>query len=207
MNQPVRSKQRVFLLLATLLLLVGCQEKPQSGLPTVQMKLGSKTFTLEVANAPETREHGLMQRDSMPADHGMIFVFDDPSNVGFWMKNTRIPLDIVFVDSNGAVISVKQMKPYDLSSTYADGQAKWAIELNKESRKEAIASIERYFRENMEEPIGNIAIRSEFAFDDLYSNRSFEPEVRGEVDSAHATRADFTFNPESTGYELRDIHI
>jgi hypothetical protein len=58
-----------------------------------------------------------------------------------------------------------------------------------------------------QEPIGNIAIRSEFAFDDLYSNRSFEPEVRGEVDSAHATRADFTFNPESTGYELRDIHI
>jgi len=57
------------------------------------------------------------------------------------------------------------------------------------------------------EPIGDVAIRSEFAFDDLYSNRSFEPEVRGEVDSAHATRADFTFNPESTGYELRDIHI
>jgi hypothetical protein len=58
-----------------------------------------------------------------------------------------------------------------------------------------------------QEPIGNVAVSGEFAFDDFYGDWSFEPEVSGEVDSTHATRADFTFNPESSGYELRDIHI
>jgi uncharacterized membrane protein (UPF0127 family) len=78
-----------------------------------------------------------MRRDSMPADHGMIFVFDKPQNVGFYMKNTRIPLDIVFVDEGGGVIAIKQMKPYDLSTTFADGPAKWAIELNKGAAADA----------------------------------------------------------------------
>ena len=124
-------------LLVLLSLVVGCSEKsspsasPSSSLPTVRVQLGSKPFNLEVANNEETREYGLMRRDSMPADHGMIFVFDKPSNVSFYMKNTRIPLDIVFVDEAGGVISIKQMKPYDLSTTPADGQAKWAIELNQ----------------------------------------------------------------------------
>ncbi len=75
-------------------------------LPTTTMKLGSKQFTLEIANSEETRETGLMYRDSMPADHGMIFVFQSPQFVNFYMKNTRIPLDIVFVDPNGVVVSV-----------------------------------------------------------------------------------------------------
>jgi len=124
------------LILVCLLVAGGCSEKaspsasPASSLPTVRVQLGNKPFNLEVANNEETREYGLMRRDSMPSDHGMIFVFDKASNVGFYMKNTRIPLDIVFVDSDGGVISIKQMKPYDLSTTWADGQAKWAIELN-----------------------------------------------------------------------------
>ena len=126
-------RQYPIVLLLTLLA-IGCQPSTSSStvqtLPTVQMQMGSRTFTLEVANNEPARETGLMRRDTMPADHGMIFVFDRPSNVGFYMKNTRIPLDIVFVDSDGGVISIKQMKPYDLSTTWADGQAKWAIELN-----------------------------------------------------------------------------
>jgi uncharacterized protein len=100
-------------------------------LPTVTMKLGSKTFTLEIANDTAEREKGLMRRDSMPADHGMIFVFAGEERLGFYMKNTRIPLDIIFVNANGVVVSVKQMRPYDVSTTYADAPAKWAIELNQ----------------------------------------------------------------------------
>ena len=114
-----------------LLLLSGCDNKPQSNLPTIQMQLGNKSFTLEVADSTATRTYGLMRRDSMPPDHGMLFVFADEEERGFWMKNTRIPLDIVFVDETGAVISIKQMKPYDLSTTWADGDVKWAVELNK----------------------------------------------------------------------------
>jgi uncharacterized membrane protein (UPF0127 family) len=100
-------------------------------LPTIPMTLGSKTFTLEVANDTAEREKGLMRRDSMPADHGMIFVFAGEERLGFWMRNTRIPLDIIFVNANGVVVSVKQMRPYDTTSTYTDAPAKWAIELNQ----------------------------------------------------------------------------
>jgi uncharacterized membrane protein (UPF0127 family) len=71
-----------------------------------------------------------MRRDSMPADHGMIFVFGEEEPRGFWMRNTRIPLDIVFIDHTGKVVSVKQMKAFDLNTTPSDGPAQYAIELN-----------------------------------------------------------------------------
>ena len=115
-----------------LIVLLGCSDakQSQSSLRTVQMKLGSRSFTLEVADTEATREHGLMKRDSVPEDHGMIFVFDADEPRDFWMKNTRIPLDIAYVDSTGRVVSVHQMKPYDLSATPSAAPAKYAIELN-----------------------------------------------------------------------------
>lgn len=124
-------KRRICLPLLCLLL-IGCrQPAPASGLPTVAMQLGQQKFTLEIANTEETRERGLMRRDSMPADHGMIFVFTDAAPRGFYMRNTRIPLDIVFVDEDGTIVSIKQMRQYDETTTPSDGPAKWAIELNK----------------------------------------------------------------------------
>ena len=111
---------------------MGCQPpQPTSALPTTQIKLGNQTFTLEIANDFNTRAFGLMKRDSMPDGHGMIFVFAREQVLPFHMKNTRIPLDIVFVDANGRIVTIKQMKPYDLNVTSSDRPAKWAIELNK----------------------------------------------------------------------------
>ena len=119
------------LTLALLVMLCGCrQSAAKPALPTITLQIGDKTYTLEIANTVRSREKGLMQRDSMPADHGMIFVFDQEQRLGFYMKNTRIPLDILFVNDGGKVVSIKQMKPYDLTTTYSDAPAKWAIELN-----------------------------------------------------------------------------
>jgi uncharacterized membrane protein (UPF0127 family) len=101
------------------------------------MTIGQKTFTLEVADTEETRERGLMFRQSMPADHGMIFVFEEERPLNFWMKNTAIPLDIIFVSAGGKVVSIHQMKPYDTSTTSSDGPAKYAIELNQGAAKGA----------------------------------------------------------------------
>jgi uncharacterized membrane protein (UPF0127 family) len=125
------------LIAALFFLLVGCDPAPTSGLATIEMKLGSKTFTLEVADRDASRAYGLMRRDSMPADHGMIFVFDKSEDRGFWMKDCRIPLDIVFVDDAGRVVSVKQMKPYDRNTTPSDGPAQFAIELNQGAAESA----------------------------------------------------------------------
>jgi uncharacterized membrane protein (UPF0127 family) len=137
--QPVSggAKLRGFVLLLALIspLFASCDEKPsttqpQSNLRTITMQIGRQTFTLEVADTEPTRETGLMNRDSMPANHGMIFVFEDEEERGFYMKNTRFPLDILFIDGNGKVVSSKSMKPYDLRTTPSDAPAKYAIELN-----------------------------------------------------------------------------
>jgi uncharacterized membrane protein (UPF0127 family) len=120
---------------AGLLLKVGCDRAritsaPNTGLGMVEMTIGSRQFNLEIANDEETRVRGLMRRDSMPEDHGMIFVFDEAQDLSFWMKNTRIPLDIIYVAGDGRVVSVKSMKPYSTTPVASDGVCKYAIELN-----------------------------------------------------------------------------
>lgn len=113
------------------LLCVGCDSDTRSpALPTVSMKLGSANFLIEIANTDPNREHGLMQRDSMPGNHGMIFVFPDEKPREFWMKNTRFPLDIAYIDHTGQIVSIRQMKSYDLTSVPSNAPAKYAIELN-----------------------------------------------------------------------------
>lgn len=120
------------IIFACLLLVAGCRENaPQTGLATTAMTIGSREFTLEIANTESSRRTGLMKRDSMEDDHGMIFVFGEEDNLSFWMSNTRIPLDILYIDSAGKIVSIHAMKPYDLSSTPSKGPAKYAIELNQ----------------------------------------------------------------------------
>jgi hypothetical protein len=94
------------------------------------MTLKEKTFTIEVAKSDEQVERGLMYRDSMPADHGMIFLMDKEAKISFWMKNTRIPLDIVFLDKNGKVLEVQARKPFDETGRGPASPALYVIELN-----------------------------------------------------------------------------
>src|SRR5947209_10421832 len=75
----------------------GCDQQSPLGLATVKMSIGKNTYTLEVADTVASQERGLMERDSMPANHGMIFVFPRERMREFWMKNTRFPLDIIFL--------------------------------------------------------------------------------------------------------------
>jgi uncharacterized membrane protein (UPF0127 family) len=99
-------------------------------LPTTTMRIGSEQFTLEVADEDKEREVGLMNRRSMPGNHGMIFVFPREERLSFYMKNTLIPLDILYLDADGDVVSIHQMQPLDLTSIPSRAPAKYAIELN-----------------------------------------------------------------------------
>jgi uncharacterized membrane protein (UPF0127 family)/Skp family chaperone for outer membrane proteins len=99
-------------------------------LPTTPMQIGSKTFQLEIAGDQDSWEHGLMERNAMAADHGMIFVFPDVQSRSFWMHHTRFPLDVLFVDDHGKVVSCHTMKAYDEHATFSDFPAKYVVELS-----------------------------------------------------------------------------
>jgi hypothetical protein len=76
---------------------------------------GVHHFTVEVAATPEQQERGLMFRRSVAADRGMIFPYDPPQDVAFWMKNTLIPLDIIFVRSDGTIARITKAEAMDLT--------------------------------------------------------------------------------------------
>ena len=88
---------------------------PQSGLETVPLTIRSATgvhrFTVEVARTAEQQAHGMMFRTSLAPDRGMIFPYDRPQNVAFWMKNTLIPLDMIFIRADGTIARISTAVP------------------------------------------------------------------------------------------------
>lgn len=77
----------------------------QAGAPTATLR--DHAFTIEIAATPAEQAHGLMDRASMPRDHGMLFVFPDSAPRTFWMKNTLIPLDMVFFNAARRVVAIQ----------------------------------------------------------------------------------------------------
>lgn len=116
-----------------LLALAGCSGRPtaaQVGLPVVTIQIGQRTYQCEVAANEDSRRTGLMHRKSMPEDHGMIFVFKYEQVLYFWMKNTLIPLDILYLDRQGKVVAIRPLQPLDENSVGSKDPAQYAIELN-----------------------------------------------------------------------------
>ena len=72
-----------------------------------------------------------MDRFSLRTDHGMLFVFESPQPLAFWMKNTYIPLSIAFVDASGHILNIEDMRPQDESTHWSRGPALYAIEMRK----------------------------------------------------------------------------
>lgn len=89
------------------------------------------TFHVELASTPEHRRTGLMFQLSMPADHGMLFDFEKPNPVAMWMKNTYIPLDIIFIDSAGLVVHIaKNTEPHSLDTISSGRPVRAVLEIN-----------------------------------------------------------------------------
>jgi len=89
---------------------------------------------VEIADEWPEMERGLMYRESLPEDEGMLFIFPRSGNYPFWMKNTLIPLDAIYMDENGTIVDILQMEPCiaDPCSTYPpDADALYILEVNK----------------------------------------------------------------------------
>jgi uncharacterized membrane protein (UPF0127 family) len=98
---------------------------------TIMTTGGPRKFTIELALSDAQMEQGLMFRPSMPANHGMLFDFKAPTNVTMWMKNTIIPLDMLFLDEGGRVIDIHEHAvPYSTDVIAAKVPARYVIELN-----------------------------------------------------------------------------
>jgi uncharacterized membrane protein (UPF0127 family) len=104
--------------------------KPQS-LPVTKIRVGTHAVDAEVAQDPQQRALGLMYRFSLPADRGMLFVFPRAEPLGFWMRNTYIPLSIAYLDASGTILNILDMKPHDESSHPSAGPALYALEMRR----------------------------------------------------------------------------
>src|SRR5690242_16045958 len=119
------------LLLAATLCLPACA----SGGATPWVELKGKRYVVEVADDEAERERGLMFRDSMPADRGMLFVHEREEPQAYWMKNTKIPLDILYFDSSRKFVSAQKRVPPcsagDQCPPYpSEGNVRYVLELN-----------------------------------------------------------------------------
>ncbi len=85
------------------------------GTLTISQEGSIVTIPIEIANTNELREFGLMYKEDIPEDYGMLFVFPTPGIRGFWMKNTFVELDIAFIDSSGTILDIQNMKPCEES--------------------------------------------------------------------------------------------
>jgi len=92
---------------------------------------GKRTFVIEVADDPSEQARGLMFRPALPADAGMLFIFDPPRPANFWMRNTMIPLDMIFIDDTGKVESIaERTDPYSERVSASQVDVRAVLEIN-----------------------------------------------------------------------------
>lgn len=96
------------------------------------IKVGDKTYNVEVAITKEDKENGLQEIKNLPEDKGMLFDFEEPQKVSFWMKDTLIPLDIIFINEDGYVIQVSTGIPNDETGIVCD-KVLYVLEVNSNS--------------------------------------------------------------------------
>ena len=103
---------------------------------TIDTASGPHRFKVEVMRTEPERERGLMYRKTMPRDHGMLFEYQAEQPVAFWMHNTYLPLDLIFIDKGGRVVNVaRDAKPMDDSLIPSAGPALGVLELDAGSAK------------------------------------------------------------------------
>lgn len=102
-----------------------------ASLPVIRLTAGAGSLDVEVASNKSQRAQGLMNRASMPESHGMLFVYPAPAYFCMWMKNTKIPLSVAFIDAQGQVINIEDMAPQTETNHCTKRNATYALEANR----------------------------------------------------------------------------
>ncbi len=124
------------LIVITAIFFINCKEAPIQKNTSFEdyfpLTIEKKTSFVQIAITQEELSQGLMFRNSLDENHGMLFAFENASRVSFWMKNVPIPLDIGYFDSNGRLIEIHSLYPYDETPILSKShKIKYALEMNK----------------------------------------------------------------------------
>lgn len=103
----------------------------------IETAAGERRFSIEVADDDRERSAGLMFRTRMNDDHGMLFVFENTRRLAFWMKNTPMPLDLVFIGDDGRIVGILAGEPYSLAPIAPEAPARFVLELRAGTAEKA----------------------------------------------------------------------
>ena len=106
------------------------QDGPQLTLPRTKLSAGMFQIDTQLATTPEQQQKGLMFRKDMPQHEGMLFIFEQPTQQCFWMKNTLLPLTAAFVADDGTIVNLVDMKPQTLDSHCSAKPVRFVLEMN-----------------------------------------------------------------------------
>ena len=124
-------RARAFGLLAAALVLTAFAARAEAPLRTAQVRVGPHPMKVEIVETDPQRVKGLMFREKLGRDDGMLFIYDRAEYQSMWMKNTLIPLSVAFLDANGVILNIEDMEPQTLDSHMSAGPASYAIEANR----------------------------------------------------------------------------
>jgi len=115
----------ILLVFALIFLFYGCNNNAHF------LEINGVKLYIEIALTNQERMMGLMFRQNLPENNGMLFIFEKEEVLNFWMKNTSIPLSIAYIRENGLIIGIYDMKPYDETAISSIYPCKYALEVNK----------------------------------------------------------------------------
>jgi len=121
-----RIERVIFILFLFWISMVNAQDLLQ-----IPLYIKGREIRVEVAKTPEERARGLMWRKHLGRDEGMLFIFENEDYHGFWMKDTLIPLSIAFIDKEGRIVKIAEMKPLTLESHTPPKPVLYSLEMNK----------------------------------------------------------------------------
>jgi uncharacterized membrane protein (UPF0127 family) len=114
---------------------VSCGKPPRRGFPgdRIELPIRDVTLQVEVASDRLSQQLGLMHRETLPEMSGMLFIYQprDRRRLSFWMRDTLIPLSIAFLDDDGKVLQIEDMRPKDETSIWSKTEVRYALEVNR----------------------------------------------------------------------------
>ncbi|OOG22762.1 hypothetical protein B1C78_13880 [Thioalkalivibrio denitrificans] len=99
--------------------------------PVIELRIDAHRITAEVADTEPLRRHGLMFREHLPENHGMLFVWNEPARYAMWMLNTPLPLSVAFIDADGRIVNIEDMQPDTTRTHQAAAPVIYALEMEQ----------------------------------------------------------------------------